>query len=283
MQNIKTALICVFVQLCVFVGTVTAAGTEPHQYSFGVVPQFEQRKLYAIWKPIVDELEKRTGLSFRLVTTLKIRDFEQEYQQGKFDFAYMNPYYVIRGVTPGTYIPLVRDNRSLHGILVVRKDGPIRKIADLEGRTVAFPSPNALGASLLMRADLERTFGVKVVPLYVKTHSSVYLHVAKDLASAGGGVQKSLQEQDAAVRDLLTVLYTSRPMPSHPVSAHQSVPPAVREKVRYALLEMGRTEAGRALFAKIPAREMVAASLDDYLVMESWGLDRYWDAGWAEE
>ena len=27
---------------------------------------------------------------------------------------------------------------------------------DLNGKTVAFPSPNALGASLLMRADLER-------------------------------------------------------------------------------------------------------------------------------
>ena len=39
-------------------------------YLFGVVPQFEQRKLYAIWDPIIKELEKRTGLDFTLATTL---------------------------------------------------------------------------------------------------------------------------------------------------------------------------------------------------------------------
>ncbi|MBT8122773.1 MAG: phosphate/phosphite/phosphonate ABC transporter substrate-binding protein [Gammaproteobacteria bacterium] len=31
-------------------------------YTFGVVPQFEQRKLLRIWRPILNELEQRTGL-----------------------------------------------------------------------------------------------------------------------------------------------------------------------------------------------------------------------------
>lgn len=48
-------------------------------YTFGVVPQFEQRKLHAIWDPIIEELEKRTGLKFKLLTTLKIQDFEKEF------------------------------------------------------------------------------------------------------------------------------------------------------------------------------------------------------------
>ncbi len=247
------------------------------QYVFGVVPQFEQRKLYAIWTPIIEAVEKRTNIYLRLETTLTIPEFEKEYVAQKFDFAYMNPYYIVRGVAPGTYIPLVRDAKPHRGILVVRKNGPIKKISDLAGKTVAFPTPNALGASLLIRADLERLFGVTVKPLYVKTHSSVYLHVATDLAAAGGGVQKTLQEQDPALRNMLTVLYTTQAMPNLPVAAHRRVPADVREKVRRAFLELGGTEAGRALLAQIPIQEIAPATLEEYLVIGTWGLERYWD------
>ena len=36
-------------------------------YRFGVVPQFEPRKLVAIWLPIIAELEKRTGFKLAMV------------------------------------------------------------------------------------------------------------------------------------------------------------------------------------------------------------------------
>ncbi len=42
---------------------VSSAGAA-ERYAFGVVPQFEQRKLHGIWTPIIRELEKRTGLNF---------------------------------------------------------------------------------------------------------------------------------------------------------------------------------------------------------------------------
>jgi ABC-type nitrate/sulfonate/bicarbonate transport system substrate-binding protein len=55
------------------------------------------------------------------------------------------------------FLPLVRDGQSqLEGILVVRKDSPVRRIADLSGATVAFPASNAFAASLLPRALLSR-------------------------------------------------------------------------------------------------------------------------------
>jgi phosphonate transport system substrate-binding protein len=253
------------------------------QYSIGVTPQFEQRKLFAIWKPIIAELEKMTGLSFRLVTTLKLNDYEKEYMAEKFDFAYVNPYLIVRGVKPGTYLPLVRDNKAHRGIVVVRKDGPINKVADLDGKTVAFPSPNSIGATLMTRAELERLFGVKVVPLYVKSHSSVYLHAAKGLTAAGGGVLKTLQEQDAAVRDLLMVLHTTEVMPNLPVAANRRVPADVREKVRRAFLALGKTGEGRALLAQVPITEIVPTSLEEYLVIEKWGLERYWDPKWSDD
>jgi phosphonate transport system substrate-binding protein len=245
-------------------------------YSFGVVPQFEQRKLFAIWKPIIDELAKRSGLELNLVATLTVPDFERELAAGKYDFVYANPYHILRESTRQGYIPLVRDSEPLRGILVVRKDSPYRSPVDLAGQTLAIPSFNALGASLLLRADLEQLLKVGMTPLNVKSHSSVYLHVVNGLTAAGGGVEKTLQEQDPAVKDALRVLYTTREMPSHPVAAHPRVPELARKKIQQAFIELGSTEAGRRLLAGVPMAESVPTSIRDYQPMSRWGLDKYW-------
>lgn len=249
-------------------------------YTFGVVPQFEQRKLYAVWNPVVAELSRRTGLRFKLITTLTIENFEKEFALGAFDFVYMNPYHVLKAKN---YLPLVADTAPLRGILVVRQDSPVKRLKELEGKEVAFPSPNALGASLLMRADLDHLHHVKVKPLYVKTHSSVYLHVVKGLTVAGGGVEKSLSEQTPAIRNALRVIYTTRGLTSHPVSAHLRIPAAERERVRQALLAMDATPEGRTLLAKVPTTRLVPVSLADYEKMRSWGLETYWVDFWKEE
>lgn len=253
-----------------------AVASSESVYSLGVVPQFEQRKLYATWKPIVDDLERRTGLHFNLVTTLKIQDFEKAFARGEFDFVYVNPYHVIQVREAQGYIPLVADKVPLRGIIVVRKDGPIRTPADLDGKTVAFPSPNALGASLLVRSALDQVHHVRVTPLYVKTHSSVYLHVAKNLVAAGGGVEKTLQEQDESLRAQLRVIYTTRSCPSHPIVAHPRVPQEAQDKVRKALFAMGETPEGKEMLLKVPVTQFIPVSYDDYGIMRGWGLDKYW-------
>lgn len=245
-------------------------------YTIGVVPQFEQRKLYATWKPIIADLEKRTGLTFDLNSTLTIEAFEKAIERGEFDFLYMNPYHIVQVRDKQAYIPLVADKEPLRGILVVRKDSPMQTPADLNGKVVAFPSPNAIGATLLPKSDLGQLFQATVKPLYVKTHSSVYLHVAKDLAAAGGGVEKTLQEQGEELRSALRIIYTTRSFPSHPVAAHPRVPKDVREKVRRALLDMNDTPEGRAMLQKVPVEQFISVTYDDYKVMSSWGLEKYW-------
>jgi phosphonate transport system substrate-binding protein len=245
-------------------------------YTFGVVPQFDKRQLFAIWKPILDELGRRTGLSLTLVTQPTIPAFDKECLNGTYDFAYLNPYYLPKVNKSAGYLPVIRDSAELRGVLVVRRDSPIRSPAELNGKTVAFPAPNALGASLLMRADLANLFHAKINPLYVKSHASVYLHVAKGLVDAGGGVNKTLQEQAEPVRETLKVIYVTRPIPSHPVISHPRVPPPVVEKVRRAFIEMAATPGGLELLAKVPMNQPVAASLREYTPMMKWGLENFW-------
>ena len=59
---------------------------------------------------------------------------------------------------------------------------------DLDGADIAFPAPNAFGASLYMRALLAEQEKININPIYVETHANVYRNVIFGRASAGGGV-----------------------------------------------------------------------------------------------
>jgi phosphonate transport system substrate-binding protein len=280
MKHASRNLIPLLALLLSFTSATVTASHDPtasKQFNFGVVPQFEQRKLFRIWRPILDELEKRTGFAFHLVGSSKIPVFEKKYMEGVFDFAYMNPYHILKANDSQGYVPLIRDGgRVLKGVLVVRENSPIKQVSELAGKQVAFPAPNALGASLLIRADLAKLHNLDIIPLYVQTHSSVYLHVATGMTEAGGGVASTLHAQKPTVQKRLRVLYETRTMNPHPVSAHPRVIAEDREKVRQALLDMAATEQGKALLSKVPIKRAVTATMDDYAPMLDWGLDEFY-------
>jgi len=251
--------------------------SEPGMYTFGVVPQFSSRQTLSIWDPLIIELEKRTGLQFRLKGSKSIANFESSFMTGGFDFAYMNPYQVLKANKSQGYNPLVRDiKRKLHGVLVVRKDSPIQELKDLNGKRIAFPAPNALGASLIIRADLNKIHNISIEPLYVHTHSSVYLNVLMGQVDAGGGVQKTLAKQPGEISNNLRVIYTTREIIPHPIAAHSRVPPEVQESVRKAFLEIGETEEGRNLLNAVPILAIGNTSIKDYQPMAEWGLDEFY-------
>lgn len=245
-------------------------------YTFGVVPQFDARRVYAIWRPILDELQKRTGLQFTLRGSSTIPQFELEFAAGKFDFAYMNPYQVTLDRNPQKYIPMLRDiGRSLHGIVVVQKDSPIKSVTELANNVMAFPAPNALGATLLIRSEFLDKHHIKVNPKYVQTHNSVYLHVALGEVIAGGGVQKTLNQQSSEVREALRIIYRSGDVAAHPITAHPRVTRNIRKKIHNALLAMSKTKQGKKLLEKVPVKKLGNASRSDYEPLTRMNLKRF--------
>jgi phosphonate transport system substrate-binding protein len=256
------------------------AAAEPASYSFGVAPQYDQRKLAAIWQPILDQLERRTGLHFILAGVPHLQEFEKRFLAGQYDFAYMNPYHAALATQRQGYQVLVRDQgEDLYGVIVVRQDSPIRSPRQLHGKTVAMPSPNSVAASMLVRADLARTFHVTITPRYVQTHTSVYLQVAQGLVDAGGGTNSTLSEQPENLRRRLRRIHETVHLPPHPVMAHPRVPAAVQLKVQQAMLDMGGTGAGRALLAAVPIVRIGPASAWDYVVIEQLNLGEFYAGG----
>lgn len=256
----------------------TLAGKEPaKEYVLGVVPQFEARRIIDIWQPVIDQVNQRANVKLVLKSSPSIPEFERQFSEGAFDFAYMNPYHLFVANEKQGYQPVLRDvGRKLYGIIVVKKDGPIKSVEDLDGKKVAFPAPNALGASLLPRAEFSKKFHIKVKESYVKSHSSVYLNVALGLTDAGGGIEKTLSQQPREVKDQLRVLYKTQGVSPHPIVVHPRVPADVQARVIAAFLDLGANTLGQMQLAKVPIRKIGKTSLQDYEDIRSLDLNEFY-------
>jgi phosphonate transport system substrate-binding protein len=245
-------------------------------FTIGVVPQFTPVEIYERWGPLVKELENRTGLKFELKTYKSIPEFEKAFLKGELDFVFMNPYHQVMAYKAQKYIPLVRDKTPLIGILVVRRDSPVKEVKDLDGKVIAFPAPNAFAASLYMRALLAEKFKIRFIPEYVKTHDNVYRQVILSKAQAGGGVNNTFLRQPEEVKRELRILYETPSAAPHPLSVHPRVPKEVRDKVKEAILDMANEPSMKALLDRVQMPNPVPADYArDYKPLEKLNLEKY--------
>lgn len=241
-----------------------------------VVPQFQPAEINRAWGPLLARLEKETGLVFSLKIAKDIPAFEEDVMAGQPDLVYQNPYHQVRARRAQGYVPMVRDAKLLTGILVVRKDDPLAGTKALAGQTIAYPAPNAFGASLLVRSHLAEVDHVDTKPFYAKTHTNAYRQVLMGRAAAAGGVRATLDKEPDEVRTGLRVLWETPEAAPHPISAHPRVLPKDREAVTAALLRMAQDPAGQALLKEILIPQPVRADYQrDYQPLEKLRLDRY--------
>ena len=243
----------------------------------GVVPQYDVRKIQNIWNPILAQLEKDTNLKFQLVPSSDIPAFETQFTKGEFDMVYLNPYHILIGEKAQGYKPILRDHgRKLFGILVINKESQIKNIQQLNGQEIVFPAPNALGASLLIRANLDKVHQVKIKPRYVKSHSSVYLNVATGAAVAGGGVQKTFKQQPKAVKNQMTILFETQKVHPHPIALHPRVSKKEAQTITKAFYSLNDRKSGKSMLLKIPIKKIGVAKMSDYTPLNRLGLEEYY-------
>lgn len=274
-----------FLLVLTLIGTVTAQATEqpenkapPKAYTFGVVPQQATSTLARDWGPMLARLSARTGLRFVFKTAPDIPTFEKRLSQGEYDFAYMNPYhYVVFSQKPG-YRAIARSKgRMIHGIVVVQKDAPFQNIHELNGKILAFPSPAAFAASVLVQAEFihqKIIFHAK----YVSSHDSVYLNVAKGMVPAGGGVMRTFQALDPAVRNQLRILWTTPGLTPHAIAVLPEIPASVVKRVQSALTQLSESAQGRNALKPLAIRGWQVAQdgdWDDVRDLNIQLLDRY--------
>lgn len=279
---------CCRMLACCWIGLLTAvvsacAAAAPLTYVLAVVPQMPVAEIDRLWKPIAAHLSKDIGIKIELHSYPSIPQFESAFLAGMPDFVYLNPYHQVMAARAQGYMPLVRDGSALlTGVLVVRRDGPIHTLQDLNDKAVSFPAPLAFGASLYMRGLLGELYRLNITPNYVGNHTNVIRAVLAGEAVAGGVANSMLKHESAQLpespqfREQLRVIYETPAVAPHPLSAHPRVPQAVRDRLMKSMLEMARNAEGAKLLEAIMMPQPIKADYArDYARLEQINLKKY--------
>ena len=246
------------------ISSTSPGAEESLTLSIGIVPQQNATKLARLWTPICNHLSQQTGYRYVFKTAKNIPTFEKRLAAGKYDMAYMNPYhYTVFSIDPG-YRAFAREtNKRIQGIIVVKKDSAIQSIAELSGKTLAFPAPAAFAASLLPRAYF-KTKQIEISPRYVSSHDSVYLTVSKSLYPAGGGIQRTFNNMPESIRKQLRILWKTPGYTPHAFAAHPRLSVTVVKDTAGALIAMSTDEEGGKLLENLKFNPIGPAKDEDW-------------------
>ncbi len=213
------------------------ARVAPPVLTIGIVPQASPWMTAERWTPIVQAWSRAAGVRLALRTAPTIRRFERRVARGEYDLVYLNPADYLR--YRSHYRAFARGKGDLQGILVVRRGGPLRRLADLAHAVIAFPARYALAASIEPRHAL-RALGIPFRARYVGSHDAVYRGVAAGLFVAGGGVRQTYGALAASVRKRLAIVWVGPKSLPHPFAARRTLPAALVRRLAAALQSLPR-------------------------------------------
>jgi phosphonate transport system substrate-binding protein len=273
MQSVSMVRFIAILAIAVFCSVKPAWSKAPEGgYTFGIGPVQSATELAKRWAPFLDYVSKKSGVPLQFATAKDISTYQQQLIDGVYDFGYINPYHYLASNKSSGYTAFAREKGGkLSGILVVRKDDPIRSLTQLSEKTVAFPSANALASTWLPVNMLEKN-NITVIPQYVNSMDSVYIAVVKGIFPAGGGETRTFGTLDPAMKDQLRILWTSDPLPPFPFISHPRISKSEVAKVQKAMEQMSRDPEGMELL-KVHKFKGIERSKDaDYDVVRKMNL-----------
>jgi len=239
---------------------------------FAVHPLHNPERLFAIYGPIVEHLGANIpGIRFRLEASRNYAEFEKKLYARRFHFALPNPYQTIKSLEHGYRVfGKMSDDEHFRGIILVRRDGGINTVADLKGKSVSYPAPTALAATMMPQYFLH-THGLDVnrdiKNIYVGSQESSILNVYAGNVAAGATWptpwMNFIKEQPEKARELV-VKWQTETLPNNSLVARDDLPPALVEQVAGLLFSLQATETGRRMLERIPLSRFEPATDKTY-------------------
>lgn len=228
----------------------------PNTIKVAFLPLYSPLTIYKNFDPLMRYLTKKTGYEFKLVIPKNFEEFIQIVSTGKVHFSYQNPYIYaiiakkyplkVLAITVGEECSLgnkkeICGGKTFRGVIIVRKDSPIKSLKDLIGKKIFIVSPYSAGGFLSQKIFLEKR-GLNVYKDFnlidAKRQEKVIIGVYRGEADAGFVREASLSvfSQEVDMSQIKVLAFTEY-LPNWPFCA-VNVNPALAEKVRKLLIEI---------------------------------------------
>ncbi len=246
------------------------------EYVFAIHPLHNPVRLFEIYEPVIDYLNRNSpGVTFRLEASRNYEEFDKKLYARQFDFALPNPYQTLNSLEHGYHvIAKMGDDYKFTGVILVRRDSGIQKLADLKGKKVSYPARTALAATLMPQYYFQ-THGLDVnrdiENLYVGSQESSIMNVY--LGQVAAGVTwpqpwEAFQVEHPEMARELELKWETEPMLNNGVVARDDVPAQLAGRVAQLLSSLHTTAEGKAMLARMPLSRFELADDQRYRVIE---------------
>lgn len=215
------------------------------ELKFGVLPRLTEKEMREGFTPLADYLSKELGVKVTLVIPKDFDTWRKEAEARQYDIVYTNPYlYVLlKKAVPETEVIAIASEPEIgddiKGTIIVKKDSPIKSIADLKGKTIAATDPGSAGAYLVQMVMLKKA-GLKkedVKVIFEKKRDPVAEAVLSGKADAGF-VRDDDVEKLKAGPEKFRKLAVSDPIPNWPIAIAKKMDSAMAKKIKDAILKL---------------------------------------------
>jgi len=241
-------------------------------YLFGVHPLHNPQRLEEVYGPIMGYLNRRMpGAVFRLEASRSYDEFDRKLYGRRFHFALPNPYQTINSLGHGYRVfGKMGGDAEFRGIILVRKDGGITAAADLRGKTVSFPAPTALAATMMpiyLLHTLGLDSGKDYKPLFSGSQESSIMNVYLRKSAAGATWPppwEAFKQRHPQIAAKLTVRWETPSLINNGLVVRDDVPSKVTDGVAELLFTLHDNPEGRGLLTALPLKRFEPASDKSY-------------------
>lgn len=245
-------------------------------YVVAIHPLHNPSRLFEIYGPLVDYLNRNIpGTTFRLEASRNYEEFDKKLYARKYDFALPNPYQTLNSLRCGYHvIAKMGDDHKFTGVILVRRDSGISKVADLKGKKVSYPARTALAATMMPQYYLH-THGLDVnrdiENLYVGSQESSIMNVYLGNVAAAATWPlpwEAFQKEHPDKARELELKWETGPLINNGVVARDDVPEQLARRVAELLDTLHNSEEGRVILARMPLSRFELADDRRYRVIE---------------
>lgn len=220
-------------------------------YIFAAHPYAPPQELFEAYEPILRYLEHRIpGVRFQFEASKSYSDFESKLAARRLHFALPNPYQTVLSLQHGYHvIAKMTPDDDFRGVLITRKDSKLHTLADLNGKTLCFPSATAVAATMLPMLSLY-DHGVNVkrdlkIQYVGSQFSSILSAYSGNAAACGTSTRfwRNWSQENPDKAQKMRILVTTSPLPHNSIVAMNSVPAKLAQQVAQALASLDRDPA----------------------------------------
>lgn len=239
---------------------------------FGVHPLHNPERLFEKFNPLMTYLESKIpDTKFELEASKDYQAFEKKLESKKFDIALPNPYQTLLALKNGYQVfAKMNDDDNFRGLILVKKEGPIRNLEDLKHKVISFPAQTALAGSMMPQYYLfKKGFNLKkdITVKYVGSQESSILSVYHNESSAGAtwpGAWNLFKEDRPEIASKLKELIRTDSLPSNGLVANNQLDAETVLKIKKAILEINTTDEGLFVLKKLQLSKFVEADNSTY-------------------